>query len=147
MYDNTKLDAAFAEWLKQNVTLGFGEHYAGDLLADFNDFIHETGMMKRSPGRVVFGRKLKEHGDLERFKRGGLTYWAGLSLKRPRVTKPVRYAPTIQREKRDELERKLIRDQEALRRSPKARAERLRDFHRELEEEDAKLRSLENAEM
>ena len=147
MYDNTKFNAAFDEWLKQNVKIGFGEHYAGDLLADFNEFIAETGMMKRSPGRVVFGRQLAEHGGFERRKVGGLTHWSGLTLKKPRATIPVRYASTIKRERTDRLDRKIIADREALRKSPSARAERLKNFQKELEEEDQKLRSLEDATM
>lgn len=147
MYDNSKFDAAFAEWLKQNVTIGYGEHYAGDLLADFADFIAQTGMMKRDPGRVVFGRKLNEHGGFERRKIAGLTHWSGLALKKPKITKPVRYTATKEREEKDILERKIITDQRALKKSPEARAERLKKFQQELEEEDAKLRSLEDAEM
>ena len=147
MYDNTKFHAAFDEWLKQNVEIGFGEHYAGDLLEDFREFLMETKMMKTDPGRVVFGRRLGEKGLFEKRKKAGLTYWTGLTLRKPRKTVPQRYAKTVQVEEQERLDRKIIKDREALRKSPEARVERLRDFHKELEEEERKLRRLEDEEL
>ena len=86
VYDNTKFYAAYDAWLEQNVEQGFGEHYSGDLLDDFCEFCRETKMMKRSPGRVVFGQKLRESG-FERRKLLGLTLWSGLELKKQRISK------------------------------------------------------------
>lgn len=146
MYDNAKFYAAFDEWLSQNVEIGFGEHYAGELLADFQAFLSDTKMMKAHPGRVVFGRRLGEHGGFERRKKAGLTYWTGLTLKNPRKTMPTRYKSTIAREETERLDRKVIQDQEAMRKSPESRRERLKDFHKELREEEIKLRGLEDAE-
>ena len=143
-YDNTKFHAAFDEWLNQNVDIGFGEHYAGDLLEDFREFLRETKMMKTDPGRVVFGRRLGEKGLFDKRKKAGLTYWTGLTLRKPRKMVPMRYAKTVEREEQERLDRKIIADREKMIKSPEARVERLRDFHKELEEEERKLRELED---
>ena len=91
VYDNTKFYAAFDAWLDQNVEQGFGEHYAGELLDDFCQFCKETKMMKRSPGRVLFGKRLAEKG-FEKRKVLGLTHWSGLMLVNERVAvRPKRY--------------------------------------------------------
>ena len=143
VYDNTKFYAAFDEWLAQNVDVGFGEHYAGELLEDFCEFCRETGMMKRSPGRVVFGQHLAEKG-FERRKLRGLTYWSGLALKTPRGVMPVRYASTLEAAREEVQEQEKIRLREQARKSPEERRKMLADFRRELDEEERRLRALED---
>jgi hypothetical protein len=107
VYDNTKFNAAFDQWLSSDcvtrgkfnaafdqwlssdcVTRGKGEHYAAELLADFNEFAQGNGLMKRSPGRVVFGRRLGQEG-FEKRKLAGLTYWMGLKLTTEREVNPI----------------------------------------------------------
>lgn len=144
VYDNTKFYAAFDKWLEHNVEVGFGEHYAGELLEDFCEYCRETGMLKRSPGRVVFGQRMREKG-FERRKVGGRAYWCGLSLKNPREVEPIHYAPTVQKFQDAALEQRLAAREEALQKSPDARQEALRDFQKELEEEERRLMELENA--
>jgi len=143
MYDNTKFYAAFDQWLVQNVTVGFGEHYAGELLEDFNEFVEETQLMKRTPGRVVFGRRMKERG-FESRKSGGLTYWSGLKLNKPRIVQPKRYAKTLEQTKKEIERREAIIEKRMYEKSPVARDEQLLDFRLELEEEERKLRALED---
>lgn len=141
-YDNTKFYRAFDAWLASNVEQGFGEEYAGALLADFDDYLAETGLLKRSPGRVVFGRKLADAG-FERRKVMGLTHWSGLTLKKPRNVQPTRYTKTIKRDKEIEVEREAIRREKMKAETPEARSKRLAAFHKELEEEEKKLLELE----
>jgi hypothetical protein len=94
-YDNTKLNAAFARWIDECCVLTFGGTYSGDLLDNFDNFCAETSMLKRSPGRVAFGRELAGL-DLEKYKYTGLTYWAGIKLKNPPVmSRYRRHAATI----------------------------------------------------
>lgn len=146
-YDNTKFDLAFDKWLEQNVSTGFGEHYAGELLEDFEEFLRETRMLKRSPGRVVFGRRLAHKG-FEKRKKNGLTYWSGLELKHPRQVDPLRFAQASTKERMKEaaFEREMVRRREELARSPDARAAELERFQSELDEEERRHRELEDAE-
>jgi len=142
-YDNTKFHAAFDQWLTENVEVGFGEHYAGDLLDDFDEFCEESNMMKRTPGRVVFGKRLGEKG-FERRKVAGLTYWSGLKLKKNRLTQPKRYQKSIEQAKKEQARREAIALHADFHKTPIAREERLAEFHRELEEEERRLRALED---
>ena len=138
MYDNTKFEAAFIAWMAESVEIGFGEHYAGDLLDDFDRFCAENGLLKRSPGRVAFGKMLRLQGVFERRKRLGLTYWSGLKLLRPPkkdALEPKRYALT--RAAQDELDRKRmeIKAQEEYETSGESEAARLAAFKAETERE------------
>jgi len=142
-YDNTKFYAAFDAWLEQNVEEGFGEHYAGDLLADFCEFCKETKMMKRSPGRVAFGRRLAEKG-FDKRKYTGLTLWYGLELKKPRLMKPKRYKKTVEEAVEANTEREFIERQEQLKNSPEGRKLALDKFHEEMKEEEKRLRRSED---
>lgn len=142
-YDNTKFHEAFDQWLTENVEVGFGEHYAGDLLDDFNEFIEDSKVMKRSPGRVVFGRRLGAKG-FDKRKVAGLTYWSGLKLKKPRTTLPKRYEKSIEQAKKEQARREALILQDKFEQTDEAREERLREFHRELEEEERRLRALED---
>jgi hypothetical protein len=138
MYDNTKLEAAFAEWLKNNVTVGFGEHYSGDLLADFDNFLRTSKMMKRSPGRVAFGKLLNSDGRFETRKRYGLTHWSGLELNtlpKADALEPRRYKRTKEAEDDRHLKVSKIREEAEFQESPKAEAARLAHFKAELETE------------
>ena len=78
-YDNTKVDIAINNWIKASCKKEFGETYAGDLLNSFIEHCQRSGDLKRSPGRVVFGKLLADLG-YEKRKLGGLTYWAGITL-------------------------------------------------------------------
>lgn len=142
-YDNTKFYAAFDQWLDENVEVGFGEHYAGDLLADFKEFCEDAKLMKRSPGRVVFGKRLGERG-FDRRKVAGLTYWSGLKLKKARITQPKRYEKSIEQAKKEQARREAMILNDEFSKTPVAREERLREFHQELEEEERRLRALED---
>jgi hypothetical protein len=137
MYDNTKFEAAFAAWLEANVEVGYGEHYAGDLLDDFDRFLAETKMLKRNPGRVVFGRQLSTL-DLEKRKRYGLTYWSGLTLKTPPkkdALAPKRYARTQEAQERRFREIEAKRKEIEFDNSPEAEQARLAAFKAELKTE------------
>lgn len=142
-YDNTKFHEAFDQWLNENVEVGFGEHYAGDLLDDFDEFIEDSKVMKRNPGRVVFGKRLGEKG-FERRKVAGLTYWSGLKLKKNRITQPKRYQKSIEQAKKEQERRERMILHQEFENTTIAREERLAEFHRELEEEEARLRALED---
>ena len=146
-YDNTKFEAAFTAWLDANVDIGFGEHYAGDLLDDFCEFLAESGMMKRSPGRVIFGKQLRLHGGFERRKALGLTYWSGLTLKKPRPTRPKRYGKTVVEEAEEAREREEIENSRLADRSPEGREAMLAKFHADMAEEDRKREELNNESM
>jgi hypothetical protein len=138
MYDNTKLEAAFAAWLEKNVTLGYGEHYAGDLLTDFESFLRETKMLKRSPGRVAFGKLLTKQGTFETRKRLGLTYWSGLELKNPPegdALEPRRYRRTKEYQDEQAEKTRRIKEEAEFVESPEAEQARLSAFKAELETE------------
>ena len=81
-YDNTKMDAAITKWIKRDCRQGSGETDAGDLLESFEKYCSRTGALKRSPGRVAFGKALRRR-DYEKRKVCGLTYWAGLVIAKP----------------------------------------------------------------
>jgi hypothetical protein len=137
MYDNTKFKQAFEAWLSENVMLGFGEHYAGDLLDDFEKFLRKTHMMKRNPGRVVFGQQLAKHG-FDKRKRMGLTYWSGLELKElpeKDALAPKRYARTKAADAERFAEQQRLKREAEFEASEEAQAARLAAFKRELEEE------------
>lgn len=94
MYDNTKFEIAIKNWLKACCKKGFGEEYAGDLLDSFIKYCKRSKDMKRSPGRVVFGKELARLG-FDRRKLAGLTYWSGLALRKaPKKTAVRRYKKT-----------------------------------------------------
>ena len=120
IYDNTKFRAAIAAWMEARCFVSFGETYCGDLQDDFEDFCSEAGMMKRSPGRVVFGRELTRLG-FEKCRKLGLTYWAGILLKTPPTeSRPRHYAKTMARreeewEIREEIQKEKKAEREALR--------------------------------
>jgi len=138
MYDDTKFEAAFKAWMEANVEIGYGEHYAGDLLDDFDRFMRETKMMKSNPGRVRFGMELKKIEYLETRKRLGLTYWIGLSLKNPPerdALEPKRHYRTLRAQARKEKEIKAIQEAEEFDNSPEAEKARLAAFKRELKSE------------
>lgn len=116
-YDNTKLKAAIKKWIAKHCTETFGETYSGDLLESFNQFCDKTGAMKRSPGRVVFGRMLAERG-YEKRKLCGLTYWSGIIIKQkeapvvvPRANKKSPNTKTVQHSLQKKAERDKIRDE------------------------------------
>ena len=81
-YDNTKLDKTVTRWLKTKCKKGPGETYAGDLLESFDAFVVKTNALNGSPGRVAFGSALTRK-KLKKRKACGLTYWLGLTLKKP----------------------------------------------------------------
>jgi len=84
-------------WLHARCIEGFGEVYCSDLLGDFVDFLDETQMLSRSPGRVVFGKELACLG-FEKRKISGLTFWAGIRLKNQSIeqaTRPHQYAKSL----------------------------------------------------
>lgn len=140
MYDNAKLEAAFQAWLDKNVEVGFGEHYAGDLLDDFDDFLRDTGRLKRSPGRVAFGRLLRLDGRFDTRKRMGLTYWSGLTLKNPPAKdalEPRRYRRTKDYEDEVAERARQIKAEADFEESPDAEEARLSAFKAELETETA----------
>jgi len=143
-YDNTKFHAAFDAWIDQNVELGFGEHYAGELLEDFKEFLDETKMMKRSPGRVVFGKRLADK-DFDKRKYLGLTYWSGLKLLKKRVTQPKRYQKTIDEASQEALDRDMMKREADMKGSPEGRKESLDKFHQDLEDEEKRHQELEDA--
>jgi hypothetical protein len=143
-YDNTKFHAAFDAWIAQNVELGFGEHYAGELLEDFEEFLYETKMMKRGPGRVVFGKRLGEKG-FDKRKYLGLTYWSGLKLLKKRVVQPRRYQKTIDDANQEALDRDMMERHSGLNESPEDRKKSLDKFHKDLEEEEKRHQELEDA--
>ena len=137
-YDNTKFIAAFNAWLKSNVTVGYGEHYVGDLLDDFESFLRKTKMLKRSPGRVAFGVQMKAHGDFESRKRLGLTYWSGLELNDPPATDalaPRRYARTVEAQNERAEKRHQLKQAADFEESPEAEEARVAAFKRELDTE------------
>lgn len=137
MYDNTKFEAAFKSWLETCVEIGFGEHYAGDLLNDFCDHCAKHGLLKRSPGRVVFGKELGKY-DFDKRKRMGLTYWSGLRLLNPPeedALAPKRYARTKDAEEEIYRQRKEIEAQEEYENSEETGAAKLAAFRAELEAE------------
>ena len=91
VYDNTKFEKAFAAWREANTEpCALDGAYAGDLLDDFCDFLSHTGAMKRSPGRVVFGKALRNAG-YEPYRYAGLTHYQGIVLKNPRQRSERRY--------------------------------------------------------
>ncbi len=137
VYDNTKLDAAFDAWLDANVDQGYGTHYAGDLLDDFDEFLMETKMLKRNPGRVVFGRKLGEAG-FERRKYLGLTHYDGLTLKKPRISTPKRYKKTVESEAQENADREDITRVDDRNKTPESRKKYIDDFHQKMQDEDTK---------
>ena len=110
-YDNTKLDAAINRWIKRDCSESFGETYAGDLLTNFEEFCADTGALKRSPGRVAFGKCLARR-EYEKRKVCGLTYWAGILIKKPPVVSvprentksPDTKRMDAQRERQDKLD-------------------------------------------
>lgn len=137
MYDNSKFEAAFAAWLEANVEIGFGEHYSGDILDDFEQFLSETKMMKRGPGRVVFGRQLAAQG-FDKRKRYGLTYYSGLSLKNPPerdALAPKRYARTRAAEEARFIRQQRVQQSTEFDTSEEAEKARLAAFKRELASE------------
>jgi len=142
MYDNTKLNKAFKAWLDQNVELGFGNEYVGDMLDDFCDFLEDTKMLRKSPGRVVFGQLLHAHKKLDRNKRLGLTYYSGIKLKRPRVSKPKRYEKTRQAEADEARRRVRLRREDEEAETPEGRKDRLKQFQADMKEEDRKREAL-----
>ena len=107
-YDNTKLDAAIEGWIKADCVEGFGETYAGDLLASFENYCAVTGALKRSPGRVVFGKCLARR-EYEKRKVCGLTYWAGILLEKPPVVSVPRENTKSEDTKR--IEARRLRDE------------------------------------
>lgn len=97
MYDQTKLNQAMKNWLKTSCKKGFGEETAADLMGSFDDHCRRSRDMKRSCGRVVFGRQLKAMG-FEHRKVAGIAHWSGVTLKKPPKTKiPKHYKKTAQR--------------------------------------------------
>jgi hypothetical protein len=142
VYDNTKFYAAFDAWMDQNVEVGYGDHYVGDLLADFCEFCEETKMMKRSPGRVVFGQRLNESG-FDRRKKLGLTHWYGLKLLKARITAPKRYQKVIDAETAEAEAREKRKRHVASKTSPEARKLQLDKFRAELLEEEERQKGLE----
>lgn len=138
-YDNDKFHAAFDAWLEENVELGYGEHYAGELLEDFCSFLDSSKMMKRSPGRVVFGKRLKEKG-FERRKSQGRTYWSGLKLKTPRTVAPTRYRTSIVEEAKEAALREFMELQERSQNSQTDRKKWLEHFRKEIEKDTPEYR-------
>lgn len=134
MYDDTKLIEAFDTWMKSNVDLGYGEEYAGDLLADFENFLRETKMLNASPGRVAFGKQLARI-ELTKRKRSGLTYWCGLELKNRPNVRPRRYRKTEEKIERRMQRLEKFEEAEEWDDSPEAEAARLAAFRRELKAE------------
>ena len=147
-YDNTKFNLAFAAWREANTEpCALDGTYGGNLMDDFCEFLSSTGMMKRSPGRVVFGQALRDAG-FESYRSVGLTYWGGIALKKPRPSTPRRYTKTLEQaeleaQARERLQREKLRldnDQE--------REERRRCIQTEIESEtEDRARQLEEAEL
>ena len=57
-YDNTKFEAAFTAWLDANVDIGFGEHYAGDLLDDLRQL--RSGSDQHLSGPQVTSQRMAD---------------------------------------------------------------------------------------
>ena len=139
MYDNTKMILAFEAWLDENVEIGYGEQYAGDLLDDFDDFLRKTKMLKRNPGRVAFGKLMNDKG-FDKRKRMGLTYYFGLELKnKPEgdALAPKRYSRTLDAMEEQHKKRQQIKREAEFEESDEARKARIAAFKRELQEETA----------
>jgi len=120
-YDNTKLDEAIRRWIERDCDETFGETYAGDLLASFESFCADTGAMKRSPGRVAFGKALARR-EFEKRKVCGLTYWAGIVLTAP----PEVSVPRENAKKEDTQRLAARREKIAARQAEEARKEQER---------------------
>ena len=111
VYDNTKLNIAVGNWLAGSCSVGFGEESAADLLASFIDHCTRTGEMKRSPGRVVFGRVLAEQ-NFDKRQVAGITHWAGLALrKRPKTVVQTQYKKTEKALEKRKIETKETKKQ------------------------------------
>jgi hypothetical protein len=147
VYDNTKFNAAFDQWLSSDcVTRGKGEHYAAELLADFNEFAQGNGLMKRSPGRVVFGRRLGQEG-FEKRKLAGLTYWMGLKLTTEREVNPIEWAQEKTRARFRAAHLQQVEAAKTVDPEHQYKTKKQRDEARrvELEEEERRLLELEDA--
>ncbi len=134
-YDNTKLNIAIDKWLKKNCAMQMGETYAGTLLDDFEEFCANKQLLKRSPGRVVFGKMLAER-KLEKRRKNGLIFWSGIVLKKDRQTIPRLHTATIHRMeeqqiRRDEKESLRLKQLEAARETTEEKRDRLKKFKAE----------------
>ena len=95
-------------------------------------------MLKRSPGRVAFGKYLAGIGTLETRKRYGLTYWAGIELKNPPAKdalEPKRYRRTKEYQDEQAEKVRLLKEEAEFVESPEAEEARLSAFKAELETE------------
>lgn len=108
MYNNDKFHRALDEFLsiECDTTPAAGAIYTKDLMYAFELFVAKTGLMKRSPGPVAIGLRLKELGFTKTLK-DGLTYWQPLSLHNP-VTRPEDPKAVEARKKRLEVIRKKL---------------------------------------
>lgn len=139
-YDNEKFVIAFNLWVEENITLGFGDQYAGDLLDDFDNFLRKTKLMKSSPGRVAFGMMLATIEGLEKHKKLGLTFWRGIELvKKPErdALEPKRYQLSRKHQLKVAEERRKLLEEQEFEASDEAEAARIAAFKHELESETA----------
>lgn len=78
-YDNTKLQIAVGGWLEAKCTVGYGQVYAMELLASFENYCRETSALKASPGIIAFSREMNRR-EFGRKRISGLQYMTGLEL-------------------------------------------------------------------
>ena len=133
-YDNTKLELAVDRWLTAECIEGFGETYSGTLLTSFEDFCFESGALKRSPGRVAFGSALKRRG-FETRKMGGLTFWAGITLKTPPAIIEPRQNPAAAESRTATRVHKIEENQSKLENSAAERAQRAAEVKKRMRDE------------
>jgi len=135
-YDDTKLKIAIKKWLKKSCRMGYGEESSGNLLASFEDYLYLSCALKRSPGRVVFGQQLKALG-LERRRVAGITYWAGMALKKlPEIPAETHYKKT-----EETLEQRVTENRDASRANAeqkiKDKKQRKTEFKQQISRETA----------
>lgn len=132
MYDNTKFNLAFDAWLSDETQQKKGgKAYVRDIVASFNQYVKQTGIMKKGPGIVVIGRRLKELGFEKALIRGS-TFWLGLEITGeviPDMNDPVTLRRAAEREQvaesvLRERYRRMERDADIQRRVTARRIER-----------------------
>lgn len=98
-YDEAKLIEAFNLWIETCVEFEAGHTcYGGTLLEDFEDFVFSKDLLRRSPGRVAFGRMMTTlvNQDLvDRYRKADMIHYAGIKLLSGRSDAPPRYQAPI----------------------------------------------------
>ena len=107
-YDNTKIRAAMNGWLAARCDVGFGATYVGDLLEDFENWLAETSALESSPGPVVFGKELLRL-EFEKKRKLGLTYWAGMRLRKSPELSRGRWTYIMVKDARKRMQERRLR--------------------------------------